>query len=219
MFSLFFIDRPKFAFVISIVITLAGLLSIPLLPIAEFPDVTPPVVNVSTSYPGADAETVRDTIATPIEAELNGVEGAMYMSSNSANDGTYSLNVTFEVGSDPDMAQVRVQNLVQQAIPKLPEETSKQGVNVNKQSTSMTMIVNLFSPEETHDGLFLSNYASLSVTDALARINGVSKVTIMGALDYGMRIWLNPDRMASLNLTVQDILNSVLLSFMRFRMA
>ncbi|MFD2230726.1 efflux RND transporter permease subunit [Alkalimarinus sediminis] len=209
MFSLFFIDRPKFAFVISIVITLAGLLSIPLLPIAEFPDVTPPVVNVSTSYPGADAETVRDTIATPIEAELNGVEGAMYMSSNSANDGTYSLNVTFEVGSDPDMAQVRVQNLVQQAIPKLPEETSKQGVNVNKQSTSMTMIVNLFSPEETHDGLFLSNYASLSVTDALARINGVSKVTIMGALDYGMRIWLNPDRMASLNLTVQDILNSV----------
>ncbi len=209
MFSLFFIDRPKFAFVISIVISLAGLLSIPLLPIAEFPDVTPPVVNVSTSYPGADAETVRDTIATPIEAELNGVEGAMYMSSNSANDGTYSLNVTFEVGSDPDMAQVRVQNLVQQALPKLPEETSKQGVNVNKQSTSMTMIVNLFSPEETHDGLFLSNYASLSITDALARINGVSKVTIMGALDYGMRIWLNPDRMASLNLTVQDILSSV----------
>ena len=209
MFSLFFIDRPKFAFVISIVITLAGLLSIPLLPIAEFPDVTPPVVNVSTSYPGADAETVRDTIATPIEAELNGVEGAMYMSSNSANDGSYSLNVTFEVGSDPDMAQVRVQNLVQQALPKLPEETSKQGVNVNKQSTSMTMIVNLFSPEETHDGLFLSNYSSLSITDALARIDGVSKVTIMGALDYGMRIWLNPDRLASLNLTVQDVLNSV----------
>lgn len=209
MFSLFFIDRPKFAFVISIVISLAGLLSIPLLPIAEFPDVTPPVVNVSTSYPGADAETVRDTIATPIEAELNGVEGAMYMSSNSANDGSYSLNVTFEVGSDPDMAQVRVQNLVQQAIPKLPEETSKQGVNVNKQSTSMTMIVNLYSPEQTHDGLFLSNYSSLSITDALARINGVSKVTIMGALDYGMRIWLNPDRMASLNLTVQDVLNSV----------
>ncbi|WP_250657782.1 efflux RND transporter permease subunit [Alkalimarinus coralli] len=209
MFSLFFIDRPKFAFVISIVITLAGLLSIPLLPIAEFPDVTPPVVNVSTSYPGADAETVRDTIATPIEAELNGVEGALYMSSNSANDGSYSLNITFEVGSDPDMAQVRVQNLVQQAIPKLPEETTKQGVNVNKQSTSMTMIVNLYSPDDTHDALFLSNYSSLSITDALARINGVSEVTIMGALDYGMRIWLNPDRLASLNLTVQDVLNSV----------
>lgn len=209
MFSLFFIDRPKFAFVISIVITLAGLLSIPLLPISEFPEVTPPVVNVSTSYPGADAGTVRDTIATPIEAELNGVEGAMYMSSNSANDGSYSLNITFEVGSDPDMAQVRVQNLVQQAIPKLPEETTKQGVRVNKQSTSMTMIVNLFSPNESHDALFLSNYSSLSITDALARINGVSKVTIMGALDYGMRIWLNPDRLASLNLTVQDVLNSV----------
>ncbi|UZE94855.1 efflux RND transporter permease subunit [Alkalimarinus alittae] len=209
MFSLFFIDRPKFAFVISIVITLAGLLSIPLLPISEFPEVTPPVVNVSTSYPGADAGTVRDTIATPIEAELNGVEGAMYMTSNSANDGSYSLNITFEVGSDPDMAQVRVQNLVQQALPKLPEETMKQGVRVNKQSTSMTMIVNLYSPNETHDALFLSNYSSLSITDALARINGVSKVTIMGSLDYGMRIWLNPDRLASLNLTVQDVLSSV----------
>ena len=118
MFSLFFINRPKFAFVISIVITLGGLISLPLLPISEFPEVTPPVVNVSTSYPGADAETVRDTIAIPIEAEVNGVEGAMYMSSNSANDGSYSLNITFEVGTDPDMAQVRVQNLVQQAIPK-----------------------------------------------------------------------------------------------------
>ena len=119
MFSLFFIDRPKFAFVISILITLGGLLSIPLLPVAEFPEVTPPVVSVTTSYPGANAETVRDTIATPIEAEVNGVEGAIYMSSNSANDGTYSLTVTFEVGTDPDMAQVRVQNLVQQAMPKL----------------------------------------------------------------------------------------------------
>lgn len=209
MFSLFFINRPKFAFVISIVITLGGLISLPLLPISEFPEVTPPVVNVSTSYPGADAETVRDTIAIPIEAEVNGVEGAMYMSSNSANDGSYSLNITFEVGTDPDMAQVRVQNLVQQAIPKLPEETSRQGVNVNKQSTSMTLVVNLFSPDQTHDALFLSNYASLNVTDALARIPGVSNVTIMGGLDYGMRVWLNPDRMASLNLSVQDVLNAV----------
>ena len=133
----------------------------------------------------------------------------MYMSSNSANDGSYSLNITFEVGTDPDMAQVRVQNLVQQAIPKLPEETSRQGVNVNKQSTSMTLVVNLFSPDQTHDALFLSNYASLNVTDALARIPGVSNVTIMGGLDYGMRVWLNPDRMASLNLSVQDVLNAV----------
>ncbi len=209
MFSLFFIDRPKFAFVISILITLGGLLSIPLLPVAEFPEVTPPVVSVTTSYPGANAETVRDTIATPIEAEVNGVEGAIYMSSNSANDGTYSLTVTFEVGTDPDMAQVRVQNLVQQAVPKLPEEASRQGVQVNKKSSSMTLIVNMFSPNETHDSLFLSNYASLNVIDALTRIEGVSEVSIMGALDYGMRIWLNPDRMSSLNLTVQDVLNSV----------
>ena len=209
MFSLFFIDRPKFAFVISILITLGGLLSIPLLPVAEFPEVTPPVVSVSTSYPGADAETVQNTIATPIEAELNGVEGAIYMSSNSANDGTYSLNITFEIGTDPDMAQVRVQNLVQQAMPKLPEETTKQGVQVSKKSSSMTLIVNLSSPNETHDALFLSNYASLSITDALARIKGVSDVTIMGELAYGMRIWINPDRLSSLNLTVQDVLNSV----------
>jgi len=209
MFSLFFIDRPKFAFVISILITLGGLLSIPLLPVAEFPEVTPPVVNVSTSYPGADAETVRDTIATPIEAELNGVEGAIYMSSNSANDGSYSLNITFEIGTDPDMAQVRVQNLVQQATPKLPEETTRQGVQVSKKSSSMTLIVNLSSPNETHDALFLSNYASLSITDALARIKGVSDVSIMGELAYGMRIWLNPDRLSSLNLTVQDVLGSV----------
>lgn len=209
MFSLFFIDRPKFAFVISIVITLAGLLSIPLLPVAEFPDVSPPLVSVTTSYPGANAETVKNAIAIPIEAEVNGVEGALYMSSNSANDGTYKLDITFEVGSDPDMAQVRVQNLVQQAMPKLPEEVTRQGVNVNKQSTSMTMVVNLLSPNETHDALFLSNYASLNITDALARIPGVSKVDILGGLDYGMRIWLNPDRMSSLNLTVQDILNSV----------
>jgi len=209
MFSLFFIDRPKFAFVISILITLGGLLSIPLLPIAEFPEVTPPVVNVYTSYPGADAETVRNTIATPIEAELNGVEGAIYMSSNSANDGTYSLNITFETGIDPDMAQVRVQNLVQQATPQLPEETARQGVQVSKKSSSMTLIVNLSSPNETHDALFLSNYASLSITDALARIEGVSDVSIMGELAYGMRIWINPDRLSSLNLTVQDVLNSV----------
>ena len=209
MFSLFFIDRPKFAFVISILITLGGLLSIPLLPVAEFPEVTPPVVNVSTSYPGADAETVRDTIATPIEAELNGVEGAIYMSSNSANDGSYSLNITFEIGTDPDMAQVRVQNLVQQATPKLPEETTRQGVQVSKKSSSMTLIVNLSSPNETHDALFLSNYASLSITDALARIKGVSDVSIMGELAYGMRIWINPDRLSSLNLTVQDVLGSV----------
>ena len=209
MFSLFFIDRPKFAFVISILITLGGLLSIPLLPVAEFPEVTPPVVSVSTSYPGADAETVRDTIATPIEAELNGVEGAIYMSSNSANDGSYSLNITFEIGTDPDMAQVRVQNLVQQATPKLPEETTRQGVQVSKKSSSMTLIVNLSSPNETHDALFLSNYASLSITDALARIKGVSDVSIMGELAYGMRIWINPDRLSSLNLTVQDVLGSV----------
>ncbi len=209
MFSLFFIDRPKFAFVISILITLGGLLSIPLLPIAEFPEVTPPVVNVTTNYPGADAETVRNTIATPIEAELNGVEGAIYMSSNSANDGSYSLNITFEIGTDPDMAQVRVQNLVQQATPQLPEETAKQGVQVSKKSSSMTLIVNLSSPNETHDALFLSNYASLNITDALARIKGVSDVTIMGELAYGMRIWLNPDRLSSLNLTVQDVLASV----------
>ncbi|GGO88087.1 transporter [Marinobacterium nitratireducens] len=205
MLSRFFVSRPKFAFVISIVLSLAGLLSIPNLPVAEFPQVAPPQVNVSTRYPGASAEVVRDTIAQVIEAEVNGVEDMIYMDSSAANDGSYSLSVTFAVGTDSDLAQVNVQNRVQQAMPRLPAVVTQQGVRVKKRSPNMLMVVNLVSPNGTFDSLFLSNYAGLNIKDSLARQNGVSEVSILGSLDYAMRIWLNPDRMTSLEITPGDV--------------
>jgi HAE1 family hydrophobic/amphiphilic exporter-1 len=209
VFSAFFIDRPKFAFVISIVITLAGLICLQALPIAEFPQITPPVVRVSASYPGANAQVVEETVAQPIESQVNGVEGMIYMSSKSANDGSYVLNVTFEVGVDGDIAQVNVQNRVTQATPKLPEEVKRQGVNVKKQSTSMLLVVNLYSPNETYDGLFLSNYASINIRDVLVRIPGVSDVDILGGQDYSMRVWLQPDRMAAKGISTTDVYNAI----------
>jgi len=209
VFSAFFIDRPKFAFVISIVITLAGLICLQALPIAEFPQITPPVVRVSASYPGANAQVVEETVAQPIESQVNGVEGMIYMSSKSANDGSYVLNVTFEVGVDGDIAQVNVQNRVTQATPKLPEEVKRQGVNVKKQSTSMLLVVNLYSPNETYGGLFLSNYASINIRDVLVRIPGVSDVDILGGQDYSMRVWLQPDRMAAKGISTTDVYNAI----------
>ncbi|GIU33881.1 multidrug efflux RND transporter permease subunit [Shewanella schlegeliana] len=209
MISEFFINRPKFAFVISTVLTLVGLIAIPVLSVSEFPEIAPPQVSVSTSYSGASADIVKDTIAQPIEAEVNGVEGMLYMESKSANDGSYSLNVTFDVGTDADMAQVKVQNRVQQAMPRLPEEVKRQGVKVEKQSPNMLMVVNLVSPNETFDSLFITNYAGLNVKDALARQYGVSKVQVIGALDYAMRIWLDPDQMASLGVTATDVIGAL----------
>lgn len=209
MISHFFIRRPKFAFVISIVITLAGLLSAPLLPVSQFPEIAPPTVVVAANYPGANAEVVQETVAIPLEAVVNGVEDMIYMSSKSAGDGSYVLTITFEVGTDGDMAAVRVQNRVQQAMPKLPEEVKRLGVTVSKRSTDMLMVVNLLSPGETFDRLFLSNYASINVKDAIARIEGVSEVMIMGDLEYGMRIWLNPDQMTALGITVQDVADAI----------
>lgn len=205
MFSQFFINRPKFAFVISIVISLAGLIALQVLPIAEFPKIAPPVIEVSTDYPGANAEVVKQAIAGPIEDEVNGVEGMLYMSSKSANDGSYTLSVTFEIGTDPDLAQINVQNRVNRATPKLPADVAKQGVTVDKKSTDMLLIVNLYSPDDSYDGLFLSNFASINVKSELSRIDGVSDASIMGALDYGMRIWLDPIRMASLGVTTNDV--------------
>ncbi len=209
MFSAFFIDRPKFAFVISIIITLAGLISIYSIPVAEYPDITPPQVQVSTSYPGANAATVQESVATPIEAQVNGVDDMIYMSSTSANDGSYVLTVTFEVGTDPDIAAVNVQNRVAIATSQLPEEVTRQGVVTQKQSTSMLLVINLISPESTLDSLFLSNYASINIQDRLSRINGVGSVSQFGALDYGMRIWLDPDRLTTLELTTADIANAI----------
>lgn len=209
MISQFFIHRPKFAMVLSLVLVIAGAISIPLLPVGEFPDIAPPQVSVTTSYTGANAEVVRDTVAGVLESEVNGVENMIYMGSTSGNDGSYSLSITFESGVDPDQAQVNVQNRVSQALPQLPEEVRREGVTVEKRSEDMVMVVNLLAPDGQFDPLFISNYASINVVDVLARVNGVSNVRIMGAMDYGMRIWLNPDRMAALNITTDDIANAV----------
>ncbi|MGB5834459.1 MAG: multidrug efflux RND transporter permease subunit [Thiohalocapsa sp.] len=207
--SKFFITRPKFAFVISIVISLAGALALMSLPVAQFPEITPPTVSVTTQYAGASADVVEQTVAAPIEQEINGVEGMIYMSSKSDNDGRYNLTVTFDIGTDADMAQVKVQNRVSTAMPSLPQEVQRQGVKTEKQSSNMLLIVNLFSPDETFDGLYLNNYATINVKDTLGRVNGVGKAEILGVMDYGMRFWLQPDRMTSLGVSVADIQNAV----------
>jgi HAE1 family hydrophobic/amphiphilic exporter-1 len=209
MLSAFFIDRPKFAFVIAIVTVLAGLLALGALPVAEYPELTPPQVEVSAKYPGADAMVVAETVAAVIEAEVNGVEGMTYMSSKSANDGSYTLTVTFSIETDADTAQVNVQNRVSQAMPKLPEEAKRQGITTEKKSTSMLMVISVFSPEETYDDIFLSNYSSINLRDTLARVSGVASVDILGARDYGMRIWLDPDRLTGLSLTASDVIAAV----------
>ena len=209
MFSQFFISRPKFAFVISIVITLVGLLAINVIPVAEFPDITPPQVKVTATYPGASADVVAESVAAPIESQVNGVDNMIYMSSNSSNSGRYELTVTFAVGTDPDIAAVNVQNRVAVANSQLPQEVTRQGVVTQKQSSSMLLIINLVSPKATRDELFLSNYSSINIEDRLARINGVGSVSQFGALDYGMRIWLNPDRLTALGLTTTDVSNAI----------
>jgi multidrug efflux pump subunit AcrB len=207
--SAFFIDRPKFAFVIAIVTTLVGLLAMAVLPIAEFPEISPPQVQVKATYPGANAVVVAESVAAVIEAQVNGVEGMSYMSSQSANDGSYTLTVTFEIGTDSDINQVNVQNRVAQAMPQLPEEVQRQGVTTEKTSTTMLMVVSLFSPNETYDSIFLSNYASINLQDTLARTPGVAQVTNLGARDYSMRVWLEPDRMTSLGLTATDVISAI----------
>jgi len=209
MFSAFFIERPKFAFVISIVITIAGLVAIGALPVALYPELAPPQVQAIAIYPGADAETVSDTVAGPIESKVNGVENMIYMSSNSANDGSYILTVSFKVGSDPDINTVNVQNRISQAMSELPEEVRRQGVTTTKQSTNMLLVVNLYSPNQTYDTLFLNNYANINVSDSLARVDGVGKASILGVQDYAMRLWLNPEKLASFGLTSDDVMAAV----------
>ncbi|ARN73947.1 efflux RND transporter permease subunit [Oceanicoccus sagamiensis] len=209
MFSAFFIERPKFALVISIILTLAGAIAITILPVAEYPAISPPQVVVSATYAGASAEVVEETVGIPIEEVVNGVEGMIYMSSKSANDGSYSLSVSFEVGSDPDMALVRVQNLVKLAEPKLPQEVRQLGLDIDKKSPDILLIVSVMSPDESLDYAFISNYIKINVQSNLARIKGVSKADIMGAADYSMRLWLDPNHMATLGITTSDILNAL----------
>ncbi len=205
----FFINRPVLATVLAILITLVGGISIPILPIAQFPEISPPTVNVAATFTGASSEVVEETVTTPIEEQINGVEGMTYMSSDSSNDGTMSINVTFEIGYDLDIAAVDVQNRVQLATPRVPEEVSKYGISVNKQSTSLILAVNLISPDGSRDDLFLSNYIDIHISDVLKRIPGVGNLTIWGEREYSMRIWLNPDKLASLALTTTDVANAI----------
>jgi HAE1 family hydrophobic/amphiphilic exporter-1 len=205
MFSAFFISRPKFALVISIVLTLAGALSIFMLPITEYPAISPPNIVVSGVYPGASAEVVEATVATPIEDKINGVEDMIYMSSKSANDGSYNLTVTFKVGADSDMALVRVQNRVKLAEPMLPPEVMANGLNIEEKSPDILKIVSFTSTDAALDYKFISNYVKINIQSALARIEGVSTADIIGQADYSMRLWLDPDRMATLSMSVMDI--------------
>jgi multidrug efflux pump len=211
MLARFFIDRPILAWVISIIIVLLGGLAALFLPIAQYPDVTPPTIRVTATYPGANAQVIAETVAAPIEQQINGVERMMYMSSQSVNDGSYSLDVTFELGTNVDTAQVLVQNRVQIAQPSLPDRVKAIGVTVKKQSPSILLLVNLYSDDDPatgkpyYDQLYMSNYATIGLRDALARLEGVGDVQILGQQDYSMRVWLDPDRLTSRNLTAGDV--------------
>ncbi|MUJ22254.1 efflux RND transporter permease subunit [Aliivibrio fischeri] len=209
MLSKFFIHRPKFALVISLVMTLMGLIALKVLPIAEYPAISPTVIIVSTVYPGANADVVKKTVAQPLESKINGVEDMIYMSSNIGNDGSYSLRVYFRIGADGDMAQVRVNNLVSQATSTLPPEVKQIGVTVRKKSSDILGVVTLSSPNKTYDSIYLSNYADLNLVERLKRLEGMSDITLLGKKSYSMRIWLNPNKMSTLNLTAKDVISAV----------
>ncbi|MGE5756936.1 MAG: efflux RND transporter permease subunit, partial [Planctomycetaceae bacterium] len=215
MLARFFIDRPVLAWVISVIIVLLGGIAAALLPVAEYPEITPPTVQVTARYPGADVKVVADTVAAPIEQQVNGVEGMLYMSSQSNNDGTYTLDVTFALGTDPNMAQVLVQNRVAIAQPSLPDVVQAIGVTVKKRSPDLLLAIGLYSEDnpETgrpyYDQLYMSNYATIQLRDALARLEGVGDVLIIGQQDYSMRVWLDPNKMTSRDLTADDVIRVV----------
>src|SRR5689334_10283047 len=208
-FAHFFIGRPIFAAVLSIVIVIVGGLALLRLPIAQFPDIVPPTVIVTARYPGANPQVLADTVAAPIEQEVNGVEDMLYMSAQCAGDGTMTLTITFKLGTDVDKAQVQVQNRVSVAEPKLPEEVRRLGITTAKRSPDITLVVNLISPSGRYDKLYIDNYAYLQVKDALARLPGVGNVTIFGARDYSMRVWLDPEKVASRGLTANDVVSAI----------
>src|SRR5690606_24660671 len=205
----FFINRPIFSAVISIVFVIAGLVVSGILPISQYPEITPPTVNITANYPGASAETLAKTVAAPIEEQLSGIEGLIYFNSQSSSNGQMTITATFAVGSDPKQATIDVNNRVQQAEPRLPEEVRRNGVTVQRRSTSFLQVVALTSPNDTHDTLFMSNYATINILDEIKRVPGVGDVIVFGARDYAMRIWLRPDKMAQLGITSTDIRQAI----------
>ncbi|PKM30489.1 MAG: hydrophobe/amphiphile efflux-1 family RND transporter [Gammaproteobacteria bacterium HGW-Gammaproteobacteria-12] len=209
MISRFFIDRPVFATVISIVIVLAGLAAMRALPIAQYPEILPPQVSVSAAYPGASSQVIAETVAAPLEQAINGVENMIYQLSNSSSSGAMSLTVYFEVGTDPDQATINVNNKVQAALAKLPEEVRRQGVKVEKKSSDILQVITLYSPDDSRDPIFISNYALINVIDELKRLPGVGDASQFGSKDYSMRIWLRPDKLAQYNLTPTDVVNAI----------
>jgi HAE1 family hydrophobic/amphiphilic exporter-1 len=209
MLAKFFIERPVLANVIALLTMVIGAVAFRYLPIAQYPPITPPTVQVTTRYPGANARTVVDTVALPIEQQVNGVQDMLYMQSTSTNDGAYSLTITFEVGTDLDQAQVQVQNRVSAALASLPQAVQQQGVTTKKKSTAILQIVTLTSFNSGHDSLFLSNYATINLRDVLARLPGVGDVTVFGIGQYSMRVWLDPERLRVRALTPTDVINAI----------
>ena len=209
MISKFFIDRPVLANVLAIVMVVIGALALFTLPVAQYPNVVPPTVSVTTRYPGASASTVMNTVALPIEQQVNGVQGMLYMQSTSASDGTYTLTVTFKIGTDLNFAQVLVQNRVSAALAALPQAVQVQGVTVQQKATSILEIVSLRSPDASRDSLYLSNYAVISLVNELARIPGVGNVVVFGVGQYAMRVWLDPNALRTRNLVPADVIQAI----------
>src|ERR1700730_14152760 len=209
MLARFFIDRPIFSVVVSIVITLAGTIALFSLPVAQYPQITPPSVSVSISYPGASADVVAQTVAAPIEQSVNGVQGMLYMSSTSGSDGSYSLSVTFEVGTDLNTALVMVQNRVTLAMPLLPSSVQNQGITIRKKTPDMLMIISLYTTDPNYTNIDLSNFALINLKDELLRVDGVSDINIMGEKDFSIRVWLDPQKLATRNLTAIDVASAI----------
>lgn len=208
-FSHFFIDRPIFAMALSILIVLAGGIAYLALPVSQYPEIAPPTVQISATYPGADPETLAETVATPIEEQVNGVENMLYISSQMTNNGAVTITVTFALGTDVDTDQVLVQNRVSVALPRLPQEVQAIGVTTQKQSPDLMMVVHLLSPDNTYGQEYISNYALIQVRDPLSRLTGIGNVQIFGERDYSMRLWLDPNRMYARGLTTDDVVSAV----------